>query len=70
MCVRNRGVTGHLWQVVTQHRDFSVQSHLCVEFGHKYQVIFEHRDSKRQVLLHVIIIVQVYAAHIGYSFVP
>ena len=32
LCVQNRTVAGHVWQVVAHHRDFSVQNHPCMEF--------------------------------------
>ena len=37
---------GHVWQVITQHRDFQAR------FGFKDQVAVKHRDRKWQTLLY------------------
>ena len=42
----NLVVAGHDPQVVTQHRNFSVQIIHVLNFGYKEQVIFDRRDRK------------------------
>ena len=49
-CVQIMVVAGHVRQVVAQHRNLSVQNHLCMDFGHEDQVVFDHRDCKQQFL--------------------
>ena len=43
LCVQNLVVAGQVWQVVAQHRNFSVHAW---NFGHKDQMVFDHRDCK------------------------